>query len=308
MNKMNFHKLSNWLTVSAVVLTISGTLALSAHAQTQDESLSTQKVKFSIAPAKTRPAATEAPAAKPDPEPLPYYVPLPSKWTGFYVGGNLGVVNGKAKARTTTVFATTGYFNVTSPPAINTAGAQTVTSNGFTGGGQAGYNHQSGAIVVGIEADIGAMRLRGTKSTTAPYPCCAGTNFTVTQTVKTNWLFTARPRLGVKVGNALVYGTVGVAVTKINYQALFTDTFATAHENGGLNKAKAGWVTGGGVELAVAPRWSIKAEYLFAKFGNMSTTSTNLTAPSSTAWPQNPFTHTTDLRTQIFRFGFNYHF
>jgi len=228
---------------------------------------------------------------------------------GFYFGGYVGGANENSDAKTSTVFSPTGYFATTSVPAIATAGAQSLSPSGFSGGGQAGYNFQVRHFVVGLETDIGSVSMSDSKSTTATYPCCAPTNFTVKQTVETNWMFTLRPRVGFVTGPLLVYGTGGMAVANLNYQALFTDTFATAHENGGAEENQVGWTGGGGAEFKVGPHWSVKGEYLYADLGSVSTTSTNLTAfTPAIPFPTNVFTHTADLRGHNYRFGFNIHF
>ena len=228
---------------------------------------------------------------------------------GFYVGGYVGGTNGRSDAATTTVFSPTGYFATTSVPAIATAGAQKLRPSGFTGGGQVGYNFQSGVFVLGLETDFGSMSLSDSKSTTATYPCCAPTAFTVTQSIETSWLFTLRPRVGFTAGPLLVYGTGGLAMTNANYQAVFTDTFATAHENGGKEDNLTGWTAGGGAEVKFGGRWSVKGEYLYANFGDLSTTSNNLTAfTPPISFPSNTFTHRADLRAHIYRFGLNFHF
>jgi len=230
-------------------------------------------------------------------------------WNGFYAGGYAGFGMRRATANTTTVFSATGYFASSSVPAIASSGRQTLNSNNFNGGGTVGYNHQSGSWVVGAEADFGS--LTGTKSatTTTTYPCCAPTAFTVTQSVKATWLFTARPRIGYAWGNTLAYVTGGLTMTHLNYQARFTDTFATAAENGGINKTLTGWTGGGGIETKVNDRWSVKGEYLYAQFQRQTTTSTNLTTGTPpTASPTNVFTHGIFLKEHLVRFGVNYHF
>lgn len=239
-------------------------------------------------------------------------VPSPSpssSWTGFYVGAYAGGNFGRATANTSTVFTPTGYFATTSVPAIGTSGRQKLSPNGFTGGGTVGYNHQSGSWVLGAEADFGALTGNKTVSTTTTYPCCSPTTFTVTQSVKTRWLFTARPRVGYAAGNSLFYVTGGLAVTDIKYRALFTDTFATAAESGGESKNKAGWTAGGGIEYKMNSAWSVKGEYLFAQFGRVTSTSSNLTAfTPPIAFPSNTFTHSIYLTEHMVRFGVNYRF
>ena len=159
---------------------------------------------------------------------------------GFYAGFNLGGVAGSSDAKTSTVFSPTGYFAASSVPAIATAGAQSLSPNGFSGGGQVGINLQRHNFVVGLETDFGGMNLNNKKSATATYPCCAPTAFTVTQFVGTSWLFTLRPRIGFTAGPVLVYGTGGLAMTSVEYTALFTDTFATALEHGGKTSTQTG--------------------------------------------------------------------
>lgn len=232
-----------------------------------------------------------------------------SNWTGVYVGGYAGGNFSRSSANTSTVYSSTGYFATTSVPAINAVGAQKLDPNGFTGGATLGYNYQSGRFVIGAETDFGALTGKKTATGTQVYPCCSPTSFTVTQSVKTDWIFTARPRAGFTVGNALIYGTGGLAVTKIDYKAQFTDTFASANESGAINKTRAGWTAGGGVEYKVANKWSVKGEYLFADFRRSTITSTNLTTtPPPTSYPQNPFTHSIYSKNHMLRFGVNYHF
>jgi len=192
-------------------------------------------------------------------------------WKGFYVGANVGGVKSNSDAFTYTAFSPTGYFATTSIPAIAAVGApQRLDPSGFTGGGQFGYNFQGGHWVLGFEADFGGMSLDSTKTGSATYPCCAPTAFTVTQSVNTSWLITARPRLGITHGPVMLYGTGG---------------------------------------LQVGRRWSVKGEYLYANFGQVATTSTNLTAfTPAIPFPTNIFVHKDDLSANMFRFGFNYRF
>ena len=234
-------------------------------------------------------------------------------YKGFYVGGNIGGASGdKIGAQTSTIFSPTGYFAASSVPAITTTGNQKLGPSGFAGAGQAGYNIQHLGFVLGFEVDYGAMNMSDKKSGTTTYPCCAPTNFTVTQFAGTSWLFTARPRIGFTGGPLLVYGTGGLAVTNYEYTAVFTDTFATAHESARKESNQNGWTAGVGAEFKTGKHWGWKGEYLRASFGGASTqTSTNLTAfPTHAAFPSNVFTHSVgDLGgVNIYRFGFNYHF
>jgi outer membrane immunogenic protein len=239
---------------------------------------------------------------------------------GFYLGGNAGGTVGSTGAATTTVFDSNGYFAPTSPAAIAIVGNQHLGPDGFTGGGQAGYNFQFGNMVIGGEIDFDSLRLTASASGTMAYPCCQLSTFTVNQTVQSSWMLTARPRIGYVHNHFLVYGTGGLAMTNLSYQEVFTDTFAAVHESGGIAKNVTGWTMGGGAEYQLARHWSLKGEYLYADFGKASTTSTNLTAPTptgpalralrptSTAYPSNVFTHSATPAAHIVRLGVNFRF
>jgi outer membrane immunogenic protein len=229
---------------------------------------------------------------------------------GFYIGGYAGGNNSTSDAHTFTVFSPTGYFATTSVPAIASIGNMQLSPAGFSGGGTVGFNLQHNAIVIGAEADFGSMSINESRTGTATYPCCAPTAFTITQTVKTDWLITVRPRVGFVFGSMLFYGTGGLAATSINYQSVFTDTFATAHENGGVDSTQSGWAAGGGAEIKLHNKhWSIKGEYLHADFGQVATTSTNLGAfTPNINFPTNVFTHNADLESNLYRFGLNFRF
>ena len=232
-------------------------------------------------------------------------------WTGFYVGLNAGGAWNESNATTTTVFSPTGYFAATSVPAIAVAGNQNINRTGFTGGLTGGYNWQVSNAVLGIEADFNYFGIRGSTSSTALYPCCAPTNFTVNTSVSSDWLATVRGRVGFLATPALLlYGTGGLAVANVKANYLFTDTFSLANESAAISSTRYGWTAGAGAEYALMSGWSIKAEYLYVDLGRASTTSTNLTAfnPGGAAFPTSVFTHTVDLRSNIVRAGINYKF
>jgi outer membrane immunogenic protein len=231
-------------------------------------------------------------------------------WTGFYVGVNGGGAWGHSDMSTSTIFDPAGYFATTSPPAINAVGAQHINTSGGTFGGQLGFNRQFGAAVLGIEADIEWLGLTGSATGSGIYPCCAPTGFTVTSSMKTDWLFTLRPRLGFAADHWLFYVTGGLAVGDVKSNFVFTDTFATALETASISQTKVGWTAGVGAEYAVAGPWSVKVEYLHVDLGTVSTTSNNLTAfgPPRIPFPTNVFSHSSSLTSDIVRAGINMRF
>jgi len=246
-------------------------------------------------------------------------VPAVYNWSGWYVGVNAGGAWGHSDDPTSTVFSPLGYFDVTSVPAVNAVGLQSTSVSGFTGGIQGGYNWQWSNFVAGLEADFGYFGLGGSSSGTGVYPCCAPATFTIASSVRTDWLATVRGRLGFASNNWLFYITGGAAFTQLKGDFAFTDNcgnIAACNGPGGpnaaeavsLSRTKTGWTIGGGVEAGLWSKWTLKAEYLYVDFGNVSGVGF-ITTPGLNPFAQNnPFTHSVDLRSHIARLGLNYHF
>ena len=191
-------------------------------------------------------AAVSGPAMAADlGRPAPYYSQPASyyNWSGFYAGVNAGYEWG----------------HVTS---------SSIDPNGIAGGGQIGYNWQSGQFVFGAETDIQAS---GADDTFAPWK------------FSNPWFGTLRGRAGFAMNNILLYGTAGLA-----YGGL------TGQLNGlEENKTLVGWTGGVGVEVGLTPRWSAKAEYLYMDLGDRAYTITGVN---------------NGLQSNILRLGINYHF
>jgi outer membrane immunogenic protein len=245
-----------------------------------------------VTPETVRPSQAKSPAAG-----SPH-------WAGVYFGGLAGGASGRADAATTTV--RDGYFADSSVPAIAVSGMHSLRPHKPAFGGEAGFNTQIAIAIVGVEGDFNVQKLNASQFTTAEYPCCAPETFTITQSVKTSWMFSMRGRAGVAIGSAWVFGTAGLAMTDFDYEARFSDTYANTHESGGIADTQTALVVGGGVEVKGGAHWSIKGEYLHADFGTFSTTSANLTAYTPPiAFPRSVFTHTTSFRLDVVRVGLN---
>ena len=113
-----------------------------------------------------------------------------------------------------------------------------------------GRRHASVAItrsrhfVIGVEGDIDWASISGTNSTvTCPTGCKTGDS----------WLSTVRGRVGYAADRFLPYLTGGAAFGNIQATTAGLTTSST----------NAGWTVGGGVEFAITPNWSAKAEYLY---------------------------------------------
>ena len=157
--------------------------------------------------------ATGAATAADIPRKAPaYYAPSYYDWTGFYIGANAGY----------------GFVENSGP-------------KGFIGGGQLGYNWQTGRLVFGIEGDIQYTAMKQEETVGA-----------VTATAKVQSFATARGRLGYAFDRLLVYGTGGFAYTKTDLS--LTSGAASISDS----KWSSGWTAGGGLEWAAWDRWSVK--------------------------------------------------
>jgi outer membrane immunogenic protein len=252
----------------------------------------------------------------------PVAVPV-YNWTGFYIGGNVGVAWGNFDPRTVTVYSDDGWFVPTDIPAIDRVGIQSSKPTGLTGGFEAGYDWQIRNFVFGLEGDIEALSLSSGVSSSALYPGYPYT-FTVRSNISTTWLATVRGRVGYAVNNWLFFVTGGPALTDLRGNFTFSDTFSdafgiapgnpNAHESASFSDTRAGYTIGGGAEAGLWGNWTVKGEYLYANFGTVSSSSNNLMAFSppllspQIAFPSNVFTHRFGLKANIARAGVNYRF
>jgi outer membrane immunogenic protein len=229
--------------------------------------------------------------------------PATYNWSGFYMGLNAGGNWGTSSPSTS---LTGGSFFGACPSAICSDFAaknnQSINTSGFTGGIQGGYNWQSGNLLAGIELDFDYFR----NNSTLFYAAGLQPNGGVTTNIKTDWLFTARPRLGMVANNWLFYGTGGLAVTRIKASWSYSDTLNAPCdcESASVSKTKAGWTVGGGIEAALPGGWIVGGEYLYVKFGSVSASGVLTIPPFANFWTD-VFNHTIDLNSNIVRARFS---
>jgi outer membrane immunogenic protein len=242
-------------------------------------------------------------------------------WTGFYAGLNIGGVWGRSDPNTTIGCPATGYFCTpalftTNGPQIAGLASGSKNSIGFTGGAQVGYNWQVGNIVYGLEGDFGAFHLQGSTGGTALYSTGApGRSFNVGTSYQTDWLATARGRLGWALSNFLLYGTGGLALTELKVSNSFMDDIVVpgvasgAIESASDSAVRVGWTVGAGAEWALSSHWAIKAEYLYADFGERITATGTVVNPGTAyAGRSNPIATSANVTAQIARVGVDYKF
>jgi outer membrane immunogenic protein len=220
-------------------------------------------------------------------------------WGGWYVGGNAGGAWGRSD--TSSAFVN-GAAPIANQQAVAAASPR-LAPDGFTGGGQVGYNHQVDRWLFGVEADANYFGLNQSRTATAAFPIGIST-FSTTNSVTTDWLVTLRPRVGYAVDRTLFYATGGLALTEMKTSSGFTDSTGQ-NQTAGLAKVTAGWTVGAGIEHAFTNNWSAKVEYLYTDFGKQS-----FSGPIFAGQTPTPgmIAHDVDLKTNTVRGGLNYHF
>lgn len=150
----------------------------------------------------------------------------------------------------------------------DTLSAQDYTfgATSFIGGGHVGYNFAAApGLLAGVEADIDFGDAGASAACVDP-SCAIGGTQTRT-TLKLGTQGTARLRLGVVAGPALIYATGGLAIADVSWQ--HQGTVGTDFATTSLSQLRTGWALGGGAETFVAPKIMLRAEYLYEDFGSM---------------------------------------
>jgi high affinity Mn2+ porin len=168
-------------------------------------------------------------------------------WSGFYVGGHVGYVRGNGRNT---------LFDPDPTAADSSFGS-------LFGGMHLGYNYRlPSRLLVGIEGDFsfpnylddGIVASRSTP--------------TGSLTEKLDFVSTLRARAGYAFDHWLFYATGGLAWS----QARFLENSNSTGNEDKILRMRSGWALGAGVELAIAPGWTARLEYLYDRLGKVSGT------------------------------------
>jgi outer membrane immunogenic protein len=205
-------------------------------------------------------------------------------WSGGYVGLNAGIDWGSSTISPyeslvfpVYAFSVPGVGIVAVPAQFATLPSANGSAASIIGGGQAGYNWQSGHFVYGLEGDIDGTGLREKSASTL-----SRTFFGNTQTVTANfsanidWIATVRARLGYAMDRSLFYVTGGLAVAGTSVDTAYSITvpvpafpaLAPMPLSASSSQVVAGWTLGAGGEWAIDRKWSVGLEYRHSDFGS----------------------------------------
>jgi opacity protein-like surface antigen len=188
-----------------------------------------------------------------EPRPTATGLPLAANWTGLYAGAHAGGGWG-----TNDWNSATGVLGLS-----GTLFPGSADVNGLLGGGQVGYNYQTGAWVFGLQADASLSNLNGTaKCATFAGPAgpISGTcNNDVTD------FGTITGRVGESVGKFLLYADAGAAWA---HDKSSVTSFTVGPLSSFGSDTRWGWTLGGGIAYALTANWSLFAEYDYLSLGS----------------------------------------
>ncbi|MBT3070600.1 outer membrane beta-barrel protein [Rhodomicrobium sp. Az07] len=199
---------------------------------------------------------------------------VPPTWTGFYFGGHLGSGWGSFDTKRN------WYYNDLEPITdftYGTVGGRSMNDQNAFGGGQFGYNWQTGGnFVFGIEVDIGGLGGENQRTFVADTLILGGLlSDRAIVNVKSEGGFygDVTGRLGYTWGNTLLYAKGGFAWIQPEIKVSIAETpyllgipGETEYFRRTYDDTLTGWTVGGGLEFMLNPNWTVKVEYLHYNF------------------------------------------
>ncbi|HEY6257580.1 MAG TPA: outer membrane beta-barrel protein [Xanthobacteraceae bacterium] len=216
------------------------------------------------------------------------------RWTGLYVGGDVG---GSA-ARLATGYDLAGVL---------VGSVVDKTNGGFRGFGfhglagvAAGYNLQIDHLVLGFETDFQFTQLVGNSVNSRHTVTSGGAIGILTGVTELSKLGTVRVRLGFAANRWLCYVDGGFAYGEVGTDSTFS-TPGAASSASSAESTPAGWTVGAGFEGALWENWTAKFEYLYVDLGTIHDTFAG-------SGPFGPITAKSRIDEHIVRVGLNTRF
>jgi outer membrane immunogenic protein len=191
-------------------------------------------------------------------------------WTGVYIGGNVGYGWGQNTARSISFVDPGGAVGFGPYFATGNNVFPNLRPAGAIGGGQAGYNWQINALVVGAVVDSQAADIQAS-ATGFVLPTPFNTPSAQSLSQQLDFLGTLRGRVGGAINNVMIYGTGGYAYGRVRSSLNLEAPTGPAFFAGSATEWRSGWAAGAGAEYGLGS-WSLGVEYLHYDLGRSSLT------------------------------------
>ena len=164
-------------------------------------------------------------------------------WNGLYFGGHVGYSRGSAQVG----------LGEPDPTSFRKS------FGSLSGGIQAGYNRVlPSRLLLGVEADLSVLNALSADEL-AWFRTTADTDLAE----KIELMATLRGRVGYAFDHWMIYATGGFAWSL----GRFIQTPGVVDETDRVLHLHTGWSAGAGTEVALAPSWTLRLEYLYRNFG-----------------------------------------
>jgi len=183
-------------------------------------------------------------------------------WNGLYFGGHVGYSRGSAQVD----------LGEPDPTSFRKS------FGSLTGGIQAGYNRVlPSRLLLGVEADLSVLNALSADEL-AWFRTTADTDLAE----KIELMGTLRGRVGYAFDHWMIYATGGFAWSL----GRFIQTPGVVDETDRVLHLHTGWSAGAGTEVALAPSWTLRLEYLYRNFGQADVAFPSGATAASSSFPR----------------------
>ncbi|MDP2698757.1 outer membrane protein [Thalassospira sp.] len=230
----------------------------------------------------------------------------PQNWQGLYGGLAIGGLHGASDLDSEA--NRSDYFSSQSDVDQLRPGLQKKI-DGFsaTGSGLLGYDYRHGNMLYGIEADLTLMNYSQTSNAgPVTFTSSPTVDFSTHTTIKTNFAFGVRPKIGYVFDNWMIHAAAGPSIGQFKYDFRYVDT----NDSGQANSfEETNWALGVssniGASYNLGDGWSLRGDYVFSYYPEIINENQDFErfADLAAASFAGSFRHKADFQSHNVRFG-----